>query len=123
MSSPRAAARAVDTGYHRRLRAAGLVLGALQITVAAGALALNAARVVHVEEIVLVVLVVLPMAKGEADGTNDTKEHKEEAVVVDTESLASAFATRLVAGQRPKVKASVDTENGLGVRSLGVKRH
>ena len=50
--------------------------------------AVDAARLVRVEEVLLVViLVVLPLVEGEAKDKGDDQEDEEERVIVDTEGL------------------------------------
>ena len=57
--------------------------------VAVTALAVGAARVVRVEEVIVsVILVRLPLREGVANGEGDAEEDKEERVVVDTEGLS-----------------------------------
>lgn len=59
--------------------------------VAVGELAVATARIVRVEEIVVVVLVRLPLAEGEANREGDSEEHEAERVIVDAEGLRGAM--------------------------------
>merc|ERR1719247_1197540 len=91
--------------------------------VAVGQLLVDAARVVRVEEVILVVILVrLPLREGEADGERDAEEDEEERVVVDTEGLARALTTRLIARKRPEVERAVDAKHRLGMHHLRVGR-
>ena len=59
--------------------------------VAVGELAVATAGIVRVEEIVVVVLVRLPLAEGEANREDDSEEHEAERVIVDAEGLRGAM--------------------------------
>ena len=57
-------------------------------TVAVGQVAVGAARVVRVEEVILVVILVrLPLGERVADGERDAAKDEEERVIVDAERL------------------------------------
>lgn len=63
------------------------VVGCLN-AVAVGGLAVDAAGVVRVEEVILVVILVrLPLGEGKADREDDAAEHEAKGVVVDAQGL------------------------------------
>ena len=63
------------------------VVGCLN-AVAVGGLAVDAAGVVGVEEVILVIVLVrLPLREGVADREDDAAEHETEGIVVDAQSL------------------------------------
>jgi len=89
--------------------------------VAVGQLPVVAARVVRVEEVIVVVLVVLPLREEHANDDRNGEEDAEERGVVDAKRLAGALTTRLVAREGTEVEATADADHALGMSGLGVQ--
>merc|ERR1719213_272101 len=101
-------------------RTAELVLGTLQVTVAA-VVDLDTAGVVGVEEILIVILLGLPLGKGEEDGAGNAEQNERKRVVIDTERLARPLAAGLVTSKRAEIERALHTENRLRMGCLGVE--
>ena len=86
-------------------------------------LALHAAAVVGVEEILIIVLVTLPLVEREADRKDNHDQDDAERVIVDTEGLARTLTARLIARQRTEVQRAVYAEHRLCVCRLRLESH
>ena len=86
-------------------------------------LALHAAAVVGVEEVLIIVLVTLPLVEREADRKDNHDQDDAERVIVDTEGLARTLTARLIARQRTEVQRAVYAEHRLCVYRLRLESH
>ena len=86
-------------------------------------LALHAAAVVGVEEVLIIVLVTLPLVEREADRKDNHDQDDAERVIVDTEGLARTLTARLIARQRTEVQRAVYAEHRLCVSRLRLESH
>ena len=86
-------------------------------------LALRAAAVVGVEEVLIIVLVTLPLVEREADRKDNHDQDDAERVIVDTEGLARTLTARLIARQRTEVQRAVYAEHRLCVCRLRLESH
>ena len=85
--------------------------------------ALDAAAIVGVEEVLIIVLVTLPLAEREENRTDNPDQDHAERVIVDTEGLARTLTARLIARQRTEVQPAVYAEHRLCVCRLRLESH
>mmetsp|Transcript_25882 Transcript_25882/g.83606 ORF Transcript_25882/g.83606 Transcript_25882/m.83606 type:complete len:215 (+) Transcript_25882:211-855(+) len=78
------------------------------------------ARVVGVEEVIVVVLVRLPLGKQTEDGDRHDEQHAKKGVLADAQRLSGALTTRLIARERAKIQRASGARPRLGRDHLGV---